>query len=131
MRNAPGILTSDAFQSREFRVSMNTIGSPASVFRFTSSIVIRSGAVNFHSPIFIKIILINFPRPNGRGINLSQTSFALHLSCLDSRCRLGLHFHLHPQSRRSIHLTIPHLFPNMFASRTGIFASSPVTCFVL
>jgi len=74
---------------------------------------------------------INFPRPYGRGINLSQTSFALHLSCLDSQCRLGLHSHLYPLSRRSIRPTIPHLYPNIFALRTGIFASSAVTCSVL
>jgi energy-coupling factor transport system substrate-specific component len=29
-------------------------------------------------------VIINFPRPYGRGINLSQTSFALHLSYPDS-----------------------------------------------
>jgi len=53
MRNAPGILTFEEFQSREFLVSMNTIISPASNFRLTSSIVIRSGAGNFHAPLVI------------------------------------------------------------------------------
>jgi len=32
---------------------------------------------------------INFPRPYGRGFNLSQTSFALHLFYLVPLCTVG------------------------------------------
>ena len=67
---------------------------------------------------------INFPRPYGRGFNLIQTSFALHLFYLVLLCTPESRRHLFQQLTRNTLLTILHPFPNILASRTGIFASN-------